>query len=270
MKKKKKIIILCCLLMAAFLISPLAPRVLSLGVMSVYSHMEEKESLMADRNIKIEIPSAEGWYPFVMTFNADSGFRAFTGDSSIRLSIMYNFPDFDPLKGCSRIYDEDSPYYSSFYGAYCVSGDYGFDGTGSLDPEATASVPEYDMTYLVLRDLGMDLKDIVFEWKAEKYDERYTVAGYGGWQRADAEIRVNGLAHRAGGYLRNYIQYGKPGYEAGGDFEPVSMSGRVYGKYFPEKDCGIFFYIISSDESLTEDWEKEILAKSSIKFSGGA
>ena len=56
---------------------------------------------MADRNIKIEIPSAEGWYPFVMTYNADSGFRAFTGDSSIRLSIMYNFPDFDPSKGAA-------------------------------------------------------------------------------------------------------------------------------------------------------------------------
>ncbi len=50
-----------------------------------------------------------------MTFNGDSGFRRFCGDPSVRLSIMYNFPEFDLMKAAA-IYDTDSRYYNAFTG----------------------------------------------------------------------------------------------------------------------------------------------------------
>ena len=64
MKKKTKKMILILLAIGIFAVSPLAPYCLSLGAMGVSSHFEEKDSLMADRGISIEIPSAGGWYPF--------------------------------------------------------------------------------------------------------------------------------------------------------------------------------------------------------------
>ena len=41
--------------------------------------------------------------------------------ASVRLSIMYNFPGFDLMKGCSRIYDTDSRYYNAFCPGLIVS-----------------------------------------------------------------------------------------------------------------------------------------------------
>ncbi len=46
------------------------------------------------------------------------------------MSIMYNFGKFYNRKS-SSVYDEHSPYYSAFYGAYALTKDgdtYGFDG----------------------------------------------------------------------------------------------------------------------------------------------
>lgn len=268
MKKKTKKMILILLAMGIFAVSPLAPYCLSLGAMGIYSHFEEKDSLMADRGISIEIPSAGGWYPFVMTFNGDSGFRRFCGDPSVRLSIMYNFPEFDLMKGCSRIYDTDSRYYNAFYGAYCVSGDFGFDDNGMIDRQQAVLVPEYDMTHLVLRDMGMEVEDEVFKWSetpvSGEKGKRYPLAGYDGWQRIDADLTVNGVAHQRQEWFRNYIQYGSPGYDAADDFAPVQMHGRIYGRYFEEKDCGIFFYVLACDKEIIEEWEKEIMAVTTV------
>ncbi len=281
MKKKTKAIIILLIVLALFAVSPLAPYRVSLGVMSLYSHTEAGDSLMAEKDIDIDIPSADGWYPFVMTFNADSGFRNYldgTGmglsDGGIRLSIMYNFPEFDLTKGCSRLYDTDSPYYNAFYGAYCVSGSFGFNDKGLIDRQQAALVPEYDMTRLVLRDLGMNPADEVFEWSAQpdgvahddvtSDDMTYELAGYNGWQRVDADLTVNGAGHRPHGWLRNYIQYGSPKYDVSEDFAPVKMKGRIYGRYFEEQDCGIFFYVLACDSRLIDDWENEIMAESTV------
>ena len=269
--KKKLAVIIGALLALVFLLSPLAPYCLSLGVMSVYSRSEAAESLMAEKGVQIEIPSAKGWYPFAMTFNAGRGFAAFSGESDVNLSVIYNFPQFDLRRGCSRLYDPQSDYYTSFYGAYCVEGDFGFAEDGSLDEDEAALVPEYDLTRLVLRDLGMSPAQEIFEWQSARLpaDEAktYSLAGFDGWQRVDAVVRTNGAAHEDEGFLRNYVQYGRPGYEAEEDFAPVTLRGRVYGRYFAEKDCGVFFYVLAADEDVIEDWENAVMAESSVSLS---
>ena len=110
MRKKSLIILISVLLIFALILSPLGAYGISLGAMSVYSRMEAEDSYMAQKGVRIQISSGEGWYPFVMTFNADSGFRGFSGGQADRLTIMYNFPEFDLKRGCSRIYDDSSPY----------------------------------------------------------------------------------------------------------------------------------------------------------------
>lgn len=262
--KKLAILLLIFCLAVTFALSPLGPYALSFGVMKVYSGMEAADSFAKEKEITIDMPSGDGWYPFVMTFNGDSGFGEFIGERDRRLTILYNFPEFDLKRGCSRIFDEESPYYSSFYGAYCVSGRYGFDENGALKEKEASKVAEYDWTRLVLRDLGLPLSQQTFEWKPSDIKTVEKLAGYEDWVCVDAEMTVNGLLHEKQEFLRNYIQYGSPAYEADEDFEVVDMKGRIYGKYFEDWDCSIYFYIITGDDDVMEQCDKEIIRESSI------
>jgi hypothetical protein len=59
------------------------------------------------------------WYPFVITFNDDEGFSNFIG-RDLNYTVLYNFGAFEYLNGASMIYNPQSQYYSSFYGAYFI------------------------------------------------------------------------------------------------------------------------------------------------------
>ena len=146
-KKKKVVAAIVAALLAAFIWSPFSNYGISLAVMKVYSGMHERDSVMAKASMDIEIPGGgetreKDWYPFVITYNPGEAFEKYAagrhaGDD-VELSIMYNFPAFDLVKGCSQLYNPSSPYYSSFYGAYAVTGKdgdgnpYGFDENGKL------------------------------------------------------------------------------------------------------------------------------------------
>lgn len=269
MKKKLISLAIVILVIALFAVSPLYPYVKSLAAMKVYSYINEKESLMDEKGIQIQIPGGNAtkdkdWYPFVMTYNADAQFQSFTGDRDARLTIMYNFPAFDMRKGCSLIYDETSPYYNGFYGAYAADGKFGFDENGNFNTDEASIVPKFDMQKLVLEDMGMPRSQSVFEWSLDEVKENINYAGYDGWTRVDAEMVVNGVLHRAEEDYRNYIQYGRPKYEAEENFAPVSMKGRIYARYFEEQDVSIYFYIMARNEEVLESCDRDILSESVI------
>lgn len=290
MKKKLFIIGIIAAVLAVFLWLPLSHYPLSLAVMKVYSGIHEKDSVMAEKGIELEIPGGDvteekDWYPFVMTFNDSAGFRRFIGENDFRkiygtkapleLTILYNFPAFDLLKGCSMLYDPKSPYYNSFYGAYLVSGytaeglPYGFSADGKLDLEAASQVPQFDFQKLVLEDLGISENQEVFDWELQSIREDVDYAGSSGWTRLDAALTVNGVIHRKEDFRRSYLQYGSCAYvpeDCGLEaFAPVTMNGRLYGKYFAAWDISIFFYVMASDEGVLERCDAEILAKSVLK-----
>ena len=98
------------IILAVFLWSPFSNYPVSLAVMKIYSGIHERDSIMTEKGIELRIPGGgvtreKDWYPFVMTFNDDAGFRRFTGEADVKLTILYNFPAFDLSKGCSRLYD---------------------------------------------------------------------------------------------------------------------------------------------------------------------
>ena len=173
MSRKKKLIIAAALALVLFLLSLMLPYAVSLGVMSAYSGMHRRESIMAEKGIQLEIPGGNAtaekdWYPFVMVFNPGESFGRAAGDSELRLTVLYNFGAFDLRRGCSSIYNVDSEYYSSFYGAYLVTGreeePFGFDSLGRMDVARTAAVPRFDLQHLVLDDLGINPGEKVFSW----------------------------------------------------------------------------------------------------------
>ena len=262
-----------------FFLSPAANVFYSMAVMSVYSRLCERESLLAAEDIDLTIPGGlttlrPDWYPFVMTFAADEGFRRFTGDDSLSLTILYNFPAFSPSKGCSRLYDTASPYYNSFYGAYLVKDTdgtpYGFtrndDGTLFPDAAKVAQVPKYDFWKLVLSEFGLTNKNAVFDWTVTDISEPLPYAGEEGFYRVDATLTVNGASHRYNGFTPSYLQYGEPNFSVTEPLAPIPMYGRLYGTYLEEKQVSLFFYIVAADKDVLEECDKEILAKSTLDY----
>lgn len=278
--KVKKILrfILIFVLGLLIAVSPPMQGVWSMAVMGVYSAANEHSSVLRDNDVKIDIPGGlvtreDDWYPFVMTFNADTSFSNYINADGTRLTIMYNFPAFSMLDGCSRLYDEDSPLYSSFYGAYAVKmaddTPYGFSGTKDglkLDERAAAVVPEYDYHRLVLRDFGLTNDNSVFEWEILEKREGITYAGYTDWEVIDAELVVNGCAHTSHEFVQSYLQYGRCAYDTDDSLAPLKMYGRIYARYFEQKNMSIFFYIITAKKEQLESCDRDILSKSTIEI----
>ena len=279
MKRKRIAVCAGLLALTVFVLNPFFRYPLSLLVMKVYSGVHQTESLMEEKKIELSVPGGgdteeTDWYPFVMTFNADQSFSSFTGEENLRLTILYNFPAFDLWKGCSRLYDPDSSYYSSFYGAYLLSGrdekgnPYGFTEKGRIDIEKIAQVPEFDYQYLVLSDFGISPTERIFDWNVTGIEEEVTYAEIDGWTRVDADLTANGTIHERNGYCRSYLQYGIPAWspeDKGTEpFAPVKMKGRVYGRYFSEQDTGVFFYVLAADEAVLEECDRRILSRSTV------
>ena len=266
-------------LLLLFCLSPVANVFYSMAVMGGYSKMNEQTSLLTSEEIALSVPGGlrtlrSDWYPFVMTFEANNGFRRFTGNPDLSLTILYNFPAFSSMKGCSRLYDERSPYYNSFYGAYLVKdtggGIYGFtqkaDGTLFPDAEAVARVPKYDFFNLVLAEFGLTKKNAVFDWNVTEVSAPLSYAGDDGFYRMDATLTVNGSAHKYDGFTQSYLQYGQPNYPVTEPLAPVQMYGRLYGKYLEEKGVSLFFYIVAVDKDVLEACDKELLSKSELNY----
>lgn len=149
-KTKTKLTVLAAavVLLVVFALSPFSKYLVSLSVMSVYSGMHERQSIMEEKGIELSIPgggatSEADWYPFVMTFNPSAeSFCRFIGEANRELTILYNFPAFDLCrgKGCSRLYDPTSPYYNAFYGAYLVTDTADLSETGDTSLADAADV----------------------------------------------------------------------------------------------------------------------------------
>lgn len=263
-----------------FVVSPIFPQLVSVSVMSVYSRQNEKESLIARKNIRLHIPGGfstahSDWYPFVMNFDAGTDFGRSIGRDDVSLTILYNFPAFDSFKGCSRLYDVSSPYYSSFYGAYLIeapsSQPFGFqpDENGELFPNASeaALVPEYDFFELVLSEFGLTSENAVFDWQITDIKKEPSYAGENNFYRMDALLTVNGCAHNDTGFTASYLQYGRPFGKADEPLAPVTLYGRLYGKYLTEKNTSVFFYIVAADKKVLEECDQKILSHSTLSFS---
>ena len=260
---KKKIIVLAVLVLAAALIFWFFYPLRSLIVMSVYSEQHSNESVLKQHGFSLDIPSGQGWYPFVMTYNADS-FSAWSGiDADV--SIMYNFGAFDTATRTSSFYDLDSDQYCAFYGAYVLhqnDGVFGFADGGDVDRDAITQAVKYDYTQLVLAGFGCD--DIVFDVDEFKQQPDVSYAGSGGWTGIDAVITTNGVAHQFKEDKTAYLQYGPPMTTVYEDFAVTTLYGRLYIKYLEEYDCTAMLYVIAPNTDAVETCDKEILSKAVI------
>lgn len=273
---KKRILFATLAALLLFFLTPPSKFLISITVMQIYSHLCEKGSIPDKENISVHIPGGNitakrDWYPFVMTFQDNKGFQQFTGNDTVSLTIMYNFPAFSLTRGCSLLYDTQSPYYNSFYGAYFVQKEgtpYGFttqpDGTPQVDYPSISQVPQFDFQTLVLHEFGLTSKNAVFDWDITDTKENISYAGHNDFVQIDALLTVNGASHRKNEFQTSYLQYGSPNYPCDKALAPVTMYGRIYCRYFEEWDSSVFFYIIAADKTVLEDCDTQILSKSTL------
>ncbi len=236
--------------------------------MRLYSSYHDCHSLMRKNNFKVEIPGGtrtpqRDWYPFVMTFN-DESFKSRVGEE-INLSILYNFGAFE--NGRSTIYDKDSDYYNSFYGAYIIEGDqegraYGFNGD-EVDMEEISDVASHDFQVLVLESMGCINPQVSFQNRGKP--KKLDYISYENWTLIDCNVYANSSIHQYYKDYIAYIQYGKPPKDYKGDnFPQTILAGRIYCRYFPEYQSTILLYIIAPDFETIETTDKEILLKTKI------
>jgi len=241
----------------------------SLIVMSIYSGIHEKDSIMTKENFSIDIPgglstSNSDWYPFVMTFNADS-YRS-RGNEIQGMTILYNFPAFNVFTRTNTFYEKDSPYNSSFYGAYVVQSPsdlpfcYTEKGTPAYDE--IMQTFNYDYKKLVLESLGdVDFKFIVQQFKSKTVD----YLGYTDWNMVSAIVETNSVLHEFDGNKRSYLQYGRPFKKPEESFADITMYGRLYMRFFPEYNSTIIMYIMTPSYDILNDCDNNILSKSVIR-----
>ena len=243
MKKPVVIVLLVLLIFSLFwFFYPLRSYI----VMSVYSASHARQSVLRQNGFEIYMPSFRGWYPFVMTFNAD-GFARYSG-ADAQMSILYNFGAFDLIKRTSSVYDKDSDKYSSFYGAYVIEqsdGIFGFDESGKVDMGEVELAVKYDYTKLVIENFGCS--EQIFIIDDFDLEENLDYIGIEGWTKLDAALTVNGAAHNYAGYKNAYLQYGRPIKKVSEDFEETQVFGRLYMRFFEEYGCTVMIYIIAPD-----------------------
>lgn len=256
-----------------FILSPFFQFAKSILIMFPYTMSEKKNSLLTTENITINMPGGyntfkKDWYPFVMIFNDDRGLISEVG-REVKLTIMYNFGAFDLLKGSSTFYDAKSDYLNAFYGAYIVKDEekmYGFNDDATPDLEDIKTLLYHDMSNLVLYSIGKT--DATFNVSDVKTFKEDDFLGYDDWDVIDATLRTNSPMHKYKDNHRAYTQYGKP-YKKdynGVDFEEIDMGGKIYFKYFPEKKCSIFFYVIAQSEKVVNDTYENFIRKTGFSI----
>lgn len=282
MKKSRLSLLFFIMLLTLLLLYTFGPELKAMALMTWWNRVQKKECLLSDCGLSLEIPGGfstleSDWFPFVMTFNADPYFSRYCRQPDLRLTVLYNFPAWSIKNRCSRLYDPRSPYYNSFYGAYVVrnssSAPYGFhktsDGRLECDPASIAKIPYFDYSQLVLGDFGLREKDFVFDWQITGLKEKADYLGLTDWTVIESDLRVSGAYHRPKQNVFSYNQYGRPSDTDTGtgteDFSPAAMQGRIYARYFPEKDVSVFLYIVASDQTVLDRCDKSILSKSRIK-----
>lgn len=241
----------------------------SLAVMSVYSAIHEKDSIMSNKGFNLDIPGGlttinRDWYPFVMTFNADN-YSARNGEIE-GMTILYNFPAFNPVTRTNTFYEIDSSYNSSFYGAYIVATPSGtpfcYMDDGSPDYEEVMHAFKFDYLDLVLKSLG----ESNFGFSTRHFTGTETdYIGYDGWTVVNATIDTNSVTHNYEESRRSYLQYGRPFFEAQDSFINITMYGRLYMRFFPEYKSTIILYVMAPDYGTITDCDENILSKTEIR-----
>ena len=227
------------------------------------SIMLSDQDLFKSSGLKLSIPTGNtvtnsSWGETMKSFQPGPDFPH--GDSTGRLSILYNFGDFE--NGRSSFYDPDADTYNAHYGVYAIALDEGIFGFRDNEPDldAITRLVAFDQLNLVMASLGCPTAKGVFEAEIIKVKNHISMAGFDDWIKIDAKITTNSPLHQKIQFQRGYLQYGAPpkNYQ-GQNFLPVDMVGRLYLRYDADVNLTIIYFAIAKNENIVEKTSQDYL-----------
>ncbi len=271
-KRWIKIVLFIVTLVLLLINSSIFPILKSYAVMFVYSQMHERESFLYEEEIRLQLQGGlatwkKDYFPFVIAFDASKAFSRYI-DEPIDLTIYYNFGAFDVRQGASSLYNQNSPFYSTFYGAYAIRYKdseeiYGLRTDQKPDIEAITKITDFDLKHLVYNSIGHVEPEL--KYKIENNEEVMVIDGRE-FIVFDATIQMDGMWHQYERDYRAYIQYGKPPIqlEDKESFEAIEGFGRIYLHYDDIEGISYFFYIITADKETLQYTEEAFIANAKI------
>lgn len=275
--KFKKIIrnlLITIVLIGVFVITPFFQVVKSYTIMSIYSKIHENGSFMKEEGIDIKMPAGlstieKDYYPFVMTYDTSEAFSRHL-DTDVELVVLYNFGAMEWFKGSSLMYNEESPFYSGFYGAYVarhneINRQYGEYTNGDIYIEEIMEVTNYDLKTLVMSSIGNKSPEIDYTIVNEGNPYRRTIDEIE-FDVYDANLYMDGMNHVYEKDYTAYIQYGRPpkANAPSGSFLKMNGYGRIYVYFDYETNISYFFYIIAPSLETIEYSEEHFILPSEI------
>ncbi|MBF4693571.1 hypothetical protein [Fusibacter ferrireducens] len=211
------------------------------------------EKARAHSKFEFDIPTGMAWFSNMNWFDASEGFND-VNHTDLSLTILYSYGDFN--QGTSSIFDRNSPYYSSFYGAYVIE-----DASFPQTLDELALVPTYDYEHLILKDLGDPEYKGAFSYEIQGTQKDVKYLDSEGWEKVDINIQTHGLWHQKDRFLNHYIQFGIPKADSGGtNFSVVDLKGRLYFKRV-KPTYTVVLYIIAANSKLLEETDESLLSK---------
>jgi len=270
---RNTLIVIVCL--GLFTLTPFYQVLKSYAVMSVYSKAHELGSFLHDEDISIKMPGGlstfkKDYYPFVMTYDTSTEYSERL-NTDVDLVVLYNFGAMNWLSGSSLMYDVNSPYYSSFYGAYAaryneLERQYGIDDSGEVDIAEIMEVTNFDLKVLVMESIGNQTPEVDYEVTNEDEPNKVEIDGIL-FDVYDATIFMDGMMHEYRNDYMAYIQYGRPPQveKPINSFEKIEAYGRIYVYFDYDTAISYFFYIIAPTMETIEETQKNFIIPSKLK-----
>ncbi|MDK2936889.1 MAG: hypothetical protein PWP62_1897 [Eubacteriaceae bacterium] len=239
------------------------PECRSETVLFMQSLFLNDQNILKSSGLELIIPTAKTvpgsqWDETMKSFQPGQDFPH--GDSTGRLSILYNFGDFE--NGRSSFFDPDADTFNAHYGVYAVELDNGIFGfeNNEADVDAITKLVAYDQLNLVMTSLGCPRSKRVFESELVGLENGISMAGFDDWIEIDAKITTNSPLHQKTKFHQGYLQYGEPpeNYQSQ-DFPLVDMVGRLYMRYDLDTNLTIIYFAIAKNESILEETSRDYL-----------
>ncbi|NJP41382.1 hypothetical protein HCH52_10005 [Oscillospiraceae bacterium HV4-5-C5C] len=257
---------LALLALLLFLLLPAFAGPRAVLLMSAYDRLNERHCVARQSGVTVSLPldtriMGTALFPVMNTFNASAGLSAYL-NQTVTFSIDYAIAGFKPLAARSEFYNPDSSLYNSYLGCYYVG------GLGrQLTSTELMAVTAFDQTCLALPALGLAAADSQFE--ATDLQTRAATLDGQTWLQADATLSTNGPLHHVQGFQTGYLQFGWPPADAGGqaaDYAPLSMYGRMYLLYLPDKDLNLALYAMTANQAALDQIDQQILQQVQLTY----
>lgn len=255
---KKHLIKTIAVLLAVLLSLLAVPGLRMIFLFPFFDQHFDKNSVARELGFELTMPlQSSSMLPVLLTYNdSERASKALHMPVSFTVDYTFSRPSF--FLGRSHVMDPDESLYSSFAGAYWVS------GTGHpLALEELALLVEFDVNKLMLPSFGLSSSEAVFEKK------HVVKSGSPVMIRSDVFMKYTGsyimsTPLHPRNFQLSYLLYGIP--PKSFEFYPVqSMYGVLLQHYYPDEDLNLILYALASSEDTVQSLEETLLKKVQIE-----